>query len=44
MNDFYWNMFGESRATPYPAQEITRAMALIPDFAPAAPQPRRSSQ
>lgn len=30
MNDFYWNVFGASRATPYPAQEITRAMARIP--------------
>jgi hypothetical protein len=35
MNDFYWNIFGVSRATPYPAQEITRAMAVIPGFAPA---------
>jgi hypothetical protein len=26
MNDFYWNVFGETRATPYPAQEITQAM------------------
>lgn len=31
MNDFYWNVYGESRATPYPAQEIARAMTLIPD-------------
>ncbi len=30
MNDFYWNLFGVSRATPYPAQEITQAMAAIP--------------
>jgi hypothetical protein len=37
MNDFYWNFFGETRATPYPAQEITQAMALIPGFAPAPP-------
>ena len=35
MNDFYWNLFGTSRATPYPAQQITRAMAVIPGFAPA---------
>jgi hypothetical protein len=33
MNDFYWNLFGVSRATPYPAQEITQAMAVIPGFA-----------
>jgi hypothetical protein len=36
MNDFYWNMFGVSRATPYPAQEITRAVAMIPSFGPAS--------
>ncbi len=35
MNDFYWNFFGETRATPYPAREITQAMTLIPGFAPA---------
>jgi hypothetical protein len=35
MNDFYWNIFGVSRATPYPAQEITRALAMIPGFEPA---------
>lgn len=29
MNDFFWNLFGESRTTPYPAQEVTRAMAAI---------------
>jgi hypothetical protein len=34
MNDFYWNVFGVSRATPYPAQEMTKAMAAIPGFAP----------
>ncbi|HEX5119932.1 MAG TPA: hypothetical protein VFW65_32500 [Pseudonocardiaceae bacterium] len=27
MNDFYRNVYGVSRATPYPAQEITQAMA-----------------
>ncbi|GAA4697644.1 hypothetical protein Prum_062130 [Phytohabitans rumicis] len=27
MNGFYWKLFGESRATPYPAQEIAQAMA-----------------
>jgi hypothetical protein len=27
MNDFYWKLFGESRATPYPADEIERACA-----------------
>lgn len=30
VNDFYWDVFGTSRTTPYPAQEITRAMATIP--------------
>jgi hypothetical protein len=34
LNDFYWNVFGVSRATPYPAQEITQAMAMIPGLAP----------
>ncbi len=29
MNDFYWNFYGESRATPYPAQEVTQALAGI---------------
>lgn len=29
MNDFYWNVFGTTRATPYPADEIERAMAAI---------------
>ncbi|MFB9905365.1 hypothetical protein [Allokutzneria oryzae] len=27
VNQFYWNLFGESRATPYPAGEIERACA-----------------
>jgi hypothetical protein len=27
MNDFYWNLFGVSRETPYPGQEIAQAMA-----------------
>jgi hypothetical protein len=26
MNDFYWDLFGKSRATPYPAADIKRAM------------------
>jgi hypothetical protein len=43
LNDFYWNFFGETRATPYPAKEIAQAMTLIPGFAPihrlTAPQP-----
>ena len=30
MNDFYWDLFGKSRATPYPAVDIKRAMAAIP--------------
>lgn len=35
MNDFYWNVFGVSRATPFPAQELAQAMAVIPGFRPA---------
>lgn len=30
MNDFYWDLFGSSRATPYPAADISRAMTAIP--------------
>ena len=26
MNDFYWNLFGVSRETPYPGQEIAHAL------------------
>jgi hypothetical protein len=37
MNDFYWDVFGVSRATPYPAQEIAQAMARIPGFRPVPP-------
>jgi hypothetical protein len=32
MNDFYWDLFGKSRATPYPAADISRAMAASPDL------------
>ncbi|MFC4118014.1 serine/threonine-protein kinase [Nonomuraea zeae] len=27
LNDFYWELFGESRATPYPAEAAERAIA-----------------
>jgi hypothetical protein len=27
MNDFYWNLFGDSRTTPYPARQIKHAMS-----------------
>lgn len=27
MNDFFWDLFGESRATPYPAQLVEQAMS-----------------
>jgi hypothetical protein len=27
MNDFYWEFFGTSRATPYPAEDVERATA-----------------
>ncbi len=40
MNDFYWNLFGVSRATPYPAQEIAQAMTMTAGFAPAPVAPR----
>jgi hypothetical protein len=35
MNDFYWDLFGKSRATPYPEAAISRVMAALPDL-PAA--------
>jgi len=34
MNDFYWDLFGKSRATPYPAADVGRAMAAIPELPP----------
>lgn len=30
MNDFYWDVYGESRTTPCPEQELNRALAAIP--------------
>ncbi|MEO3781113.1 hypothetical protein ABGB16_30820 [Micromonospora sp. B11E3] len=36
MNGFYWDLFGESRATPFPAGEIRRVMSAVPDLAHAA--------
>jgi hypothetical protein len=38
MNDFYWDLFGKSRATPYPAADIKRALAAILDFPDFAAQ------
>ena len=35
MNDFYWNLFGESRATPYPAGQVEHAISSIPGYATA---------
>jgi hypothetical protein len=32
INDFYWDVFGKSRATPYPLHEITRAIGQSPGF------------
>ncbi|MEV0715831.1 methyltransferase domain-containing protein [Asanoa sp. NPDC050611] len=29
INDFYWNFYGESRETPYPAKEIGEAMGKV---------------
>lgn len=33
INEFYWSLFSESRATPYPLHEITQATAQISGFA-----------
>ncbi|WP_067177855.1 serine/threonine protein phosphatase [Microtetraspora niveoalba] len=29
MNDFYWDLFGVSRATPYPGEKIERALGAL---------------
>ncbi|GLX00004.1 hypothetical protein [Microtetraspora sp. NBRC 16547] len=29
MNDFYWDLFGTSRTTPYPSEKIERAMSAM---------------
>lgn len=34
MNDFYWDVYGVRRATPYPARQITRALAQTPPVDP----------
>ncbi|MDG4797732.1 hypothetical protein [Micromonospora sp. WMMD1082] len=43
MNDFYWDLFGDSRATPYPAEKIRHAMSAIRDLTeqPTPGGPRR---
>jgi hypothetical protein len=33
MNDFYWDLFGTSRATPYPAELVERAITGMPGSA-----------
>jgi hypothetical protein len=30
MNDFHWDLFGQSRATPFPAAQIRHAIAAVP--------------
>ena len=30
MNDFYWNVFGTSRTTPYPAEAVAQALSGVP--------------
>ncbi|MFB9679377.1 hypothetical protein [Streptosporangium vulgare] len=29
MNDFYWDVFGTSRTTPYPSGKIEHAMSTL---------------
>ncbi len=29
MNEFYRNLFGDSRATPYPVREVARAIGRV---------------
>ncbi|MGC9666199.1 serine/threonine protein phosphatase [Planosporangium sp. 12N6] len=33
MNDFYWDLFGVSRATPYPTETVERTLRAIPGLA-----------
>ncbi|GIG87574.1 serine/threonine protein phosphatase [Plantactinospora endophytica] len=40
VNDFYWDLFGESRTAPYPAEAVARAMAEVPGLAQPAPLTR----
>jgi hypothetical protein len=40
MNDFYWDLFGVSRATPYPAEAIERAIEAAPDLERATATPQ----
>lgn len=35
MNGFYWDLYGASRTTPYPAREIAQALAASDGSAPA---------
>ncbi|GGK83906.1 hypothetical protein Ppa06_43130 [Planomonospora parontospora subsp. parontospora] len=47
MNDFYWDLYGVSRTTPYPSEEIERALSAMrrspgPGGTPEAPSRRRS--
>jgi hypothetical protein len=42
MNDFYWDLFGVSRTTRYPAEKIERALRSVPELAQATrPTPDR---
>nr|BFE78847.1 hypothetical protein GCM10020093_014480 [Planobispora longispora] len=38
VNDFYWDLFGSGRTTPYPREKIERALrsALVPIPDPVA--------
>lgn len=29
MNDFYWTLFGSDRTTPYPAEDVERALTAM---------------
>jgi hypothetical protein len=37
LNDFYWDVFGVSRSTPYPDQEIARALSMVSGAASRQP-------
>ncbi|MFF0311399.1 serine/threonine protein phosphatase [Streptosporangium sp. NPDC004379] len=40
MNDLYWELFGTSRATPYPAEQVERALRAAPAPGTAGTGPR----
>lgn len=44
LNEFYWDLFGVSRETPYPAQEMAQTLADLAKVDPADGPPLAGSQ